>query len=99
MALIGGMLSTMVNRLAIGILLFGTLAGCGWSSADVVLSPDQRTWCRASSGTAVLEAAHELGYTREEFVLLLDDVQVNGWDRTEQDARYVRACLAAYGNR
>jgi hypothetical protein len=95
----GGMLSTMVNRLATGILLLATLAACGWSSADAVLSPDQRTWCRANSGAAVLEAAHELGYTREEFVLLLDDVQVNGWDRTEQDARYVRACLAAYGNR
>jgi hypothetical protein len=88
----------MHGVVAVCALVAALLAGCG-PSAEVGLSPDQRTWCRTNSGTAVLEAAHELGYTREEFVLLLDDVTVNGWERTEQDARYVRACLAAYETR
>jgi hypothetical protein len=58
-----------------------------------------RDWCRAHSTSAVFEAGLTLGHSAQEMTVLLDDITVRGWPATEQDARYVRACRLAYGQR
>ena len=83
------------SRVCLAVVM---LIGC-WSSADGSLSVEQRAWCRANATTTVFNAGLSLGYSSQELTVMFDDKNESDWARTEQDARYIRACLTAYSAR
>jgi hypothetical protein len=89
---------SLTRRLAGTCLAVVMLVGC-WSSADGSMSVEQRAWCRANATTTVFNAGLSLGYSSQELTVMFDDKNESDWARTEQDARYIRACLSAYSAR
>ena len=79
------------------LLLASLIAGC--ASPDTGLSADEARWCDATDPSVMLDAALELGFSRQEILLVLDDVDQVGPSIGRQDGRWIRVCRHAHSRR
>ena len=80
------------------LLLALLLVGCG-ASVQAGLSADEKRWCDSTDPSVMLEAGVEIGISRQEMLLVLDDVDLEGRGIGREDARWIRVCQHAYSRR
>jgi hypothetical protein len=86
-----------LTRLA-SLLLTLLLVGCG-ASVQAGLTDDETRWCDSTDPSVMLEAGVEIGVSRQEMLLVLDDVDLTGRGVGREDPRWVRVCQHAYARR